>query len=107
MKNNLKKDKKVISFLNSLLFEKNLSRHTISAYESDLYQFLNWSIKNHGVSYKTIKKVHLNNFIKYLSSLNLKSSTINRKISSLKALFLYLVKKKIISQNPLTDQLIA
>ena len=106
MKNNLKKDKNVISFLNSLLFERNLSKHTISAYESDLYQFLNWSIKNHGVSYKTIKKVHLNNFIKYLSSLNLKSSTINRKISSLKAFFLFLVKKKIIIQNPLTDQVL-
>ena len=103
MKKYHEKDTDLVSFLDSMFIEKGLSKNTVSSYKSDILDAFNWSMLNHKVSLKKIKNYEIEAYIKYLFDKNYKSTTVNRKISSLKAFFLFLLKKGRISENPLSD----
>ena len=80
-------------FINYLKATKNLSPKTLAAYSGDLKQF---------VSYKhEILKPDICSFISYLSSdLNLKDTSIRRKIITLKIFYEYLVNNDFIVTSP-------
>ena len=103
MKKYHEKDSDLVSFLDSMFIEKGLSKNTIKSYKSDILDAFNWSMLNHKVTLKKIKKYEIEGYIAYLFNKNYKSNTVNRKISSLKAFFLFLLKKGQISENPLSD----
>ena len=103
MKKYHEKDTDLVSFLDSMFIEKGLSKNTVTSYKSDILDAFNWSMLNHKVSLKKIKNYEIEAYIKYLFDKNYKSTTVNRKISSLKAFFLFLLKKGRISENPLSD----
>lgn len=97
MEKNLKK------FTDYLLLEKKYSKHTILAYQKD--------VENFGVFLKN--EFDLNNFIDVnyniirswivsLSDNNIENNSINRKISSLKSFYKFLLKTKQIEQSPLS-----
>ena len=90
-------------FCNFLLLEKNLSTNTINSYKKDILQFENYTF----IKFK--RKTNINNvlskdvFEEYLIHLydkEYKSSTLARKLSSLKSFFIFLEEEKIISANP-------
>jgi len=105
MKNVFRKDQHIVAFLNSLIIEKGLSKNTIQSYESDIYQLYQWNISKNKKLITEIKKIDTSQYISYLFSQNLKSTSVNRKISSLKTFFNFLLKKKLINANPFADQI--
>ena len=105
MKSVFRKDQHIVAFLNSLIIEKGLSKNTIQSYESDIYQLYQWNLSKNKKRISEIKKFDTSQYISYLFSQNLKSSSVNRKISSLKTFFNFLLKKKLIEANPFADQI--
>ena len=105
MRSVFRKDQHVDSFLNSLIIQKGLSKNTIQSYESDIYQLYRWNLSKNKKRITEIKKSDTSQYISYLFSQNLKSSSVNRKISSLKTFFNFLLKKKLIKANPFAEQI--
>ena len=94
-----KKDHIIRSFLDSLYIEKGLSKNTVSSYKNDISSFLSWLNKKQ-INYQQVSGKNINEFISKLFNSGLKSSSINRKISSIKHFYLFLSKKKIIKYSP-------
>ena len=94
-----KKDHIIRSFLDSLYIEKGLSKNTVSSYKNDISSFLSW-LNNKQINYQQVSGKNINEFISKLFNSGLKSSSINRKISSIKHFYLFLSKKKIIKYSP-------
>ena len=88
-------------FINYIKSEKRFSKHTITSYETDLNQFFNYikaecQITNpKDVSFKLIR-----NWISSLLENNLKSTSVNRKISSLKSYYKFLLVSNYVETNP-------
>ena len=94
-----KKDHIIRSFLDSLYIEKGLSKNTVSSYKNDISSFISWLNKKQ-INYQQVSGKKINEFISNLFDSGLKSSSINRKISSIKHFYLFLSKKKIIKYSP-------
>ena len=105
MRSVFRKDQHIVAFLNSLIIEKGLSKNTIQSYESDIYQLYQWNLSTNKKRIAEIKKIDTSQYVSYLFNQNLKSSSVNRKISSLKTFFNFLLKKKLIEVNPFADQI--
>ncbi|MGH1386188.1 tyrosine-type recombinase/integrase [Kordia sp.] len=90
------------SFIEYLKLEKNYSVHTITAYENDLCSFSDFCKEEYEDDDITnIHYVQIRNWIVSLVESGLQNATINRKISSLKTFYKYLLKTKQIEINPL------
>ena len=100
MNRNLIKDQALRSFIDFLHIEKGLSPNTVKSYQSDLSIFLKWLSSNCNSSFKNTKSEDVELFIKHLFQLGFKSTTINRKISSIKTFYIYLKKQKLIDIIP-------
>ena len=100
MNKSLIKDQALRSFLDFLHIEKGLSPNTVKSYQSDLSIFLKWLSSNCNSSFKNTKSEDVELFIKHLFQLGFKSTTINRKISSIKTFYIYLKKQKLIDIIP-------
>lgn len=89
------------SFLNYIKYEKRYSIHTIESYERDTLQFQAFlTLVN-----KTLEQAeyrHIRMWVAELMQEN-KSKTINRKISSLKSFYKFLVRKQVLKINPATN----
>ena len=105
MKSVFRKDQHIVAFLNSLIIERGLSKNTIQSYESDIYQLYQWNNSKNKKRITEIKNFDTSQYISYLFNQNLKSTSVNRKISSLKTFFNFLLKKKLINANPFADQI--
>ena len=87
-------------FLLHCRVEKNLSPHTIKAYQLDLTQFFNYLfVKGKVLDMKKIDKQILRDYLQQLQETN-KVKTIKRKIATLKALFTYLEFEDRIAVSP-------
>ena len=103
MSKNLIEDQTLRSFLDYLHIEKGLSPNTVKSYQSDLSIFFEWLSSNCNSSIENTKSEDLELFIKHLFKLGFKSTTINRKISSIKTFYVYLKKQKLINIIPTED----
>ena len=101
-----KEDHNLGSFFTFLYVEKGLSKNTIDAYSNDLNNFLCWLNKLDKQDYKNISEASINEYVAHLFKKGLKSTSVNRKISSLKSFYLFLIKKKVISLSPLSEIII-
>ena len=99
----IQEDSNLRSFFDYLFIEKGLSQNTVKAYENDILSFLNWLTKTPNINYLNLKEDNINKYIAYLFKSKLKSSSVNRKISSLKSLYLYLIKKNILKNSPISE----
>jgi integrase/recombinase XerC len=91
-------------FIDYLSFEKKYSRHTIVAYEKDLGDFLQFAKEEYG--YDTINNVNyaiIRSWIVSLVDKGIANRSINRKISSLKTYYKFLLKTKQIEVTPLAQ----
>lgn len=80
-------------FLDYLTFEKRYSPHTITSYRKDLEDFYSFYLKTESSEdiAKADKKI-IRNFIVELSENNISKRSINRKLSSLRSFYLFLLK---------------
>jgi integrase/recombinase XerD len=103
MHKSIKKDPYLRDFFNYLYIEKGLSQNTVKSYKKDIDSFLSWSYNLDNLNFVNFQEAEINNYISFLFESKLKSSSVNRKISSLKALYLYLIKKNIINNSPASE----
>ena len=103
MHKSIKKDPYLRDFFNYLYIEKGLSQNTVKSYKKDIDSFLSWSYELDNLNFINFQEAEINKYISFLFESKLKSSSVNRKISSLKALYLYLIKKNIINNSPVSE----
>lgn len=90
-------------FLDHLLFQKRYSRHTLLSYENDLSGFRAFLGKEFpDVSVQEIRTSFIRTWLAGLKESGISSRSINRKISSLRSFFKYLLKKETVKVNPVT-----
>tara|TARA_B100001287_G_scaffold119010_1_gene100246 strand:- start:154 stop:1041 length:888 start_codon:yes stop_codon:yes gene_type:complete len=97
-----REDSNLRSFLNYLLVDKGLSNNTAKAYEADISSFFQW-LDNEDLKYKNLQEDHINQYISFLFQRKMRSSSVNRKISSIKSFYIFLVKRNFVKNSPLND----
>ena len=91
------------NFKNYLEAEKKYSTLTVNAYTKDLEEFIDY-LESTGISFnKNIEYTFIRNWIVFLSKNKISPNSINRKVSSLKAYFEFLVNIKEIKKSPLRN----
>ena len=97
----LTKSSFLISFIDYLKFEKRYSPHTITSYNNDISQFSFFITKTYtGITIDKIGHNHIRSWMVELVNNSISSKSINRKISSLRSFYNYLMKQAIVSKNP-------
>lgn len=91
------------SFLQFLEFEKRYSKHTLTAYESDLNQFADFLSITYRI-HKTneIEAIHVRSWMVDLIDRKVATRSVNRKLSSLKSFFKFHLKRGDIDKNPMS-----
>ena len=102
MQTSNREDSNLRSFLNYLLVDKGLSNNTAKAYEADISSFFQW-LDNKDLKYKNLQEDHINQYISFLFQRKMRSSSVNRKISSIKSFYIFLVKRNFVKNSPLND----
>lgn len=89
-------------FEHYLRFEKRYSVHTLTAYTNDLQQFSDYvaTAFDHP-EITAISHFHFRSWLASLKEQGHKERSINRKLSSLNGYYKYLLKKGVLTQNPL------
>ena len=96
------KDKLIGKFEDYLLLERNCSKLTVNAYLADIVSFSKWYENEYEASnLKLVSYSEIRNWIVSLTDENISNRSINRKVASLKAFYLFLQKIDVINVNPL------
>ena len=91
------KPKELLQYFINYLKSKKKSENTITNYNSDLIQFIDY-LNIHNISITEVKRRHIES---YLGTIEGVASTINRKISSIQKFFKYLKNvAEVINDNP-------
>jgi len=92
------------TFVNYLHYERNYSAHTLSGYARDITQFESYIKKNtENILFDPtlVDSDQIRNWVVFLLDAGLSPSSVNRKLSSLKSFFKYLVRRGELSDNPI------
>lgn len=90
-------------FLEYLAYEKKYSPHTISAYKNDLETFQLFCTTNYQCSLLEVNYSIIRSWIVSLVKTQISNRSINRKVSSLKTFYKFLLKTKQKKSNPLAN----
>ena len=93
------KNEDLEKYLEYLKFNKNYSDNTILSYEEDIVEYLEY-LERECLSVYDVKYSDIRFLLEYYDSLKLKSTSIRRKISSLKGFYKYLCRNNKTSDNP-------
>ena len=102
MQTSNREDSNLRSFLNYLLVDKGLSNNTVKAYEADISSLFQW-LDTEDLKYNNLQEDHINQYISFLFQRKMRSSSVNRKISSIKSFYIFLVKRNFVKNSPLND----
>lgn len=92
------------SFLDYLKYEKRYSVHTLTSYQTDLIDFINFLETQFGsVSLPEVSHTYVRSWLASLKEKGLTSKSINRKISSLKSFFKYHLRTGAIMSTPMAQ----
>lgn len=90
------------AFVDYLYIEKKYAKHTVIAYRQDLESFKNFIIDEfEQKSLATVHYTQIRSWIVYLVSKEVSNRSVNRKISTLKTFYKFLLKSKQITESPL------
>lgn len=84
-------------FLIYLEVEKNFSKHTIRAYNSDILSFLLWL---DSVQIEETNHTKLKDYLVFIQRFNYSKTTLARKIAAIRTFYRFLYREKIIDVNP-------
>jgi len=99
----LEKSNYITSFLEYLYLEKGYSKHTITAYKTDLTRFKYFCERTHGQDdLLVIRYAEVRSWVVSLVNANISNNSINRKVSSLKSFYKFLQKTALRADNPLS-----
>lgn len=85
------------NFLLYLEVEKNFSKHTVRAYNSDILSFLIW-LDNTPVEQTNHEK--LKEYLIFIQKFNYSKTTLSRKIASIRTFYRYMYRERLIEANP-------
>jgi integrase/recombinase XerC len=92
----------ISSFIDYLTFEKRYSVHTIRSYRRDLEAFVSYLGVEFGeMEVTAIPSAVVRSWLASLKDADLSSRTVNRKISSLRSFYKYLVRAGVVVQSPM------
>ncbi|AFC69604.1 site-specific tyrosine recombinase XerD [Rickettsia amblyommatis] len=89
----------ISQFLEMLLAERALSKNSILSYKRDLFDFQNYLAKQK-LSELNITTENIRDWIEYLASNDLQARSINRKISTIKSYYEFLISENHTAFNP-------
>ena len=88
-------------FTDYLHFQKRYSKHTVLSYTNDLFTFFNFLVQEFpDTEIDYIKTAYIRTWLADMKEKKMSSRSLNRKISSLRSFFKYLLKNEIVSSNP-------
>ncbi|MBL7726290.1 MAG: tyrosine-type recombinase/integrase [Dinghuibacter sp.] len=91
-------------FVNYLKFEKRYSALTLRAYTDDLAQFNTYLLEQYGATTDgEIRAIYIRSWLAEMKDAGISAKSLNRKISSLRSYFRFLMKKGVVSASPLTQ----
>lgn len=95
-------NKSLQQFLDFLKFQKRYSQHTVISYQTDLIGFFNFVAITFGETpLPDIRPTYVRSWLAQLKENGMESKSINRKISTLKSFFKYLLKEQQIMVSPM------
>ena len=90
-------------FAEHLKYEKQYSPHTLGAYQRDLRQFSEWLVKNNCDDILKADNLHVRNWIAGLHRQGIGGKSLQRKLSSLRSFYQFLIRKHQLKNNPAID----
>jgi integrase/recombinase XerC len=85
-----------------LQFEKRYSNHTVQAYQHDLEQFFLFVKSQFGeMLIHQVSHIHIRSWLAQIKELEISSKSINRKISTLKSFYKFLLKNDLVKLSPM------
>ena len=88
-------------FVEFLQFQKRYSKHTIISYQNDLNSFFAFLTQQFSdTQINEVKAVYIRSWLAEMKEKKMSARSLNRKISSLKSFFKYLLKNELIKINP-------
>ena len=89
------------NFFEFLQFQKRYSKHTLVSYKNDLGSFFSFLQNQYPeTSITEVKTVYVRSWMADMKDNEMSARSLNRKISSLRSFFKYLLKKEIVKSNP-------
>ena len=90
----------VEQFINHLQHERRLSHHTISSYQRDLRQLCRYCDNQALTKWPQLTAKHVRAFVAWRHHQNIGSRSLQRELSTLRSFFNYLLREKIVTNNP-------
>ncbi|MCA9731337.1 tyrosine-type recombinase/integrase [candidate division KSB1 bacterium] len=91
-------DRELTNYLQHLSQQNHASRLTVQAYSKDLILFRDFLHDSNIVG--GISRIHVRKYLHFLAANNRSPKTVNRKLSTLRSFFRYLIEQKKIDTNP-------
>lgn len=92
----------ISDFLAHIRYEKRLSHHTLTAYTKDLEQFTTFLTTECNVMQPELAHFrHIRSWIVSLVESNMDKSSVNRKIATLRTFYEFLLRRKVITLDPM------
>ncbi len=90
-------------FIDYLKYQKHYSPNTLGAYDRDLRQFSLWLKKNDCDDIVNADSLHVRNWVAGLHRKGIGGKTLQRKLSSLRSFYQFLIKNHQLKNNPAID----
>ncbi|MEA2101074.1 MAG: site-specific tyrosine recombinase XerD [Thermodesulfobacteriota bacterium] len=91
------------AFLEYMIAERSVSENTLQAYARDLAVFFSWLSADKDKKFDEVDPDTLNEFVCFLRDKGLKPSSVNRRISTLRQFYRFLLDDGVVRHNPARD----
>jgi len=89
-------------FINYIRYEKRFSEHIIKAYQTDLNQFYSWLDTHYDINDpSSIGYMIIRSWLVHLMDKGISPRAVNRKLSSLRSFYKFLIREGMIDENPM------
>ena len=92
-------EKNIKNFLEFIKSDKKLSKNTLESYQRDILQYQEY-LEEKKIDYKEVNNENVLGYLDYLKGLDKKASTISRHLASIRLFYQYLLKNKIVKEDP-------
>ena len=90
------------AFLEYLQYEKRFSVHTLVAYTNDINQFVIYLQKTYDIhNVEDVKHIVIRSWVVSLMENQISSRSVNRKITTLKTFYRFLLRQEVVQENPM------
>ena len=87
-------------FMDALWMEHGLSKHTLSAYQTDLKGLAKWAASGHGGGLLSLNKIHLQSYLAHRITQGIKARSTARMLSTLRRFYQYQIRENRLSEDP-------